>query len=243
MQPREEKVFKKLSEEIGNIKEVQRIFLIYGASGTGKTTLASYFPKPLFLSCEPGVLGGALSAVKNDPLFVKIDTYKQLMDILPKLKEYAKKEFETIVVDSMSYLSRIVMNSILQTINKEIPRFEEWNLSAERIRRIINYITDIGVNVVFTAVDSITKDEICGKIFGAPDLPGKLAKELPQACDIVLRLFVTSSYTSDGKKKVNYMYQTTPDDIWFARDRTNLLPAEGFISKENPFQDFECLFK
>lgn len=204
----------------------QRIFLVYGPSGSGKTRFAANFPTPLFLSCDPGKLGGALSAASFNIKHMKVDSYEQILSILPTLKAQAGKEFQTVVVDSISYLSQIIMRSILKTSGRELPRFEEWNLSATRLRMLINHFCDVQAHIVFTAVDNMDKDEITGKVFGGPSLPGKLQKELPQACDATLRLFTSTGYGTDGKLKVKYMMRSVPDDIWFAKDRTGLIPPE-----------------
>jgi hypothetical protein len=217
---------------------VQRVLLFYGPSGCGKTFLAGQLPRPLFLSCDPGTLGGAESARKFGVKHVKINSYKEMIDILPTIKEAAGKEFETVIVDSISYLARLVMQAILQQVNREIPRFEEWNLNAERLRRLINTIADLKAHIVFTAVDDMSKDEMTGKLYGGPALPGKLSKELPQACDTVVRLFTTTGYTAQGKLEVKYRYRVVPDDVWFAKDRTNLVAPEG----EAGFKALEVLF-
>ena len=99
------------------------------------------------------------------------------------------------------------------------------------MRNLINRLADFKCTTVLTATEQTQKDENVQKILGGPDLPGKLTRELPQACDVVLRLFVTTSLTPQGEK-VNYRFQSTPDEIWVARDRTGTLPARGDSSLE-----------
>jgi hypothetical protein len=210
---------------------VQRIMLFYGPSGCGKTYSAGQLPSPLILGCDPGALGGALSAQKFGPKLMKIKSYQEVMNVLPLLKQAAiEKEFDVLVLDSLSYMAKMVMHAILAPLGREIPRFEEWNLNAERIRRLINNLVDIPAHIVFTCVDDMSKDETSGKVWGGPSLPGKLSKELPQACDVVLRLFTQTSYGADGKLQVLYKFRSVPDDVWFAKDRTRLLPSEGIMS-------------
>lgn len=221
----------------------QRTVLIYGSSGVGKTHLAAQFPDPLLLSCDPGTLGGALSATKFGVKHLKVNSYSEILNLLPTLKANAGVEFKTIVVDSITYLGKLVLRHILQSVQREIPRFEEWNLNYTRTAMLINNLSELNCHVVFTAIDKVDKDEVTGKMMGGPELPGKLSKELPQAVDICTRLLTTTGYDNQGKLQVKYKFRTVPDDIYFAKDRTQLLPKEGesdFATFVKPlFQDSE----
>ena len=206
---------------------VQRTVVIYGPSGTGKTYLAAQFPDPLLLSCDPGVLGGAMSAMKFGVKQLKVNTYQEVMNLIPTLKANAGVEFKTLVIDSVTYLGKLVMKNILTNASREIPRFEEWGLNYARTANLINVFSEMNCHIVFTAIDSKNKDEMTGKITGGPDLPGKLSGELPQAVDICARLFTTTGYDNQGKLTTTYKFRTVPDDTYFAKDRTQLLPKEG----------------
>ncbi|MBT9170259.1 MAG: hypothetical protein DDT18_00598 [Actinobacteria bacterium] len=206
-------------------------FLFYGASGTGKTRLVGQFPDVLILACDPGRDGGAISARQFEPKVIVIRDYTQLTDLLANLQPMAGKEFKTLAIDSLSYLQRIVMNNILKKSARETPRFDEWNLSAERVRNLINVFADFNCYTIFTATEQMTKDEISGRLIGGPNLPGKLAVELPQACDVVCRLSVSTSVTAKGPA-IAYRFQSVPDDIWPGKDRFGVLPAMGETSIE-----------
>lgn len=212
--------------EVNDTEWMQRTFCIYGPSGSGKTTLAAQFPQPLLLSFDPGVMGGSMSAVGFGVKQLKVATYKDLIDLLPVLKVHAGVEFKTLIIDSLTYCGKMVMNNILATVGREIPRFEEWGLNYKRVAKLIENFTDMNCHVVFTAIDNTQKDEVSGKISGGPSLPGQLQKELPQAVDCCLRLFTQTGYNAQGKLEVTYKYRTVPDDTWNAKDRTRLLPSE-----------------
>lgn len=237
-----------LTDEIeDDAEEPQRIILLYGKSGVGKTRLAAQFHvnglPPLILGFDPGKRGGSTSGARYKPLFEKITSYDYLMDdIFPLLVRDAGKRFGVVVVDSASYMSRMVMSHILSKINKEIPRFDEWNLLAERMRKICASFTELPCHIVFTAVDIIQKDEITGGLYGGPDLPGKLAKELPQHCDVVARMEVDSELKIVGGKPVRkgvYTYTVVGDSTYMAKDRTDLLEPSG----TSDFENFKVLFK
>lgn len=241
----EENDFWNILEETED-EEFQRIILLYGKSGVGKTRLASQFwvndLPPLLLSFDPGELGGAMSALEFKPLHRRIRSYEEFFQLIPRLEEDAGKKFGVVIADSMSYFARMSMNDILAKINKEIPRFDEFNLNAERVRKACKMITDLGCHVIFTAINSYQKDEVTGGVLEGPDLPGKLAKELPQYCDVTAKLDVSSEMKVEGKKVVRsaiYTYTVVGDTTFEAKDRTGLLDASGF----SEFENFKVLFK
>ena len=71
--------------------------LIYGAAGSGKTTLALSMPKPLIVDFDNGVKRvnfQHLSGVST----VQVKSYQDLIDVLDMEEEL--KEFETIIIDT-----------------------------------------------------------------------------------------------------------------------------------------------
>ncbi len=210
--------------------------LFYGASGVGKTRLVGQWPDVLILACDPGAYGGAISARKFRPKVKIIRSYQEIFDFSLTCQKYIGKEIKALAIDSLSYLQRIIMADILTKSLREVPRVDEWGLCAQRMRKLIVKLSEYNCVTIFTCTEQIVKDEISGKLIGGPNLPGKLAQELPQACDIVLRLSATTSLSEEGVKVV-YKFQSTPDDIWYAKDRLNILPpmAEVDIKHFEPF--------
>ncbi len=97
--------------------------MIYGLSGVGKSSLASQLEKPLFLDFEGGLnyLG-----VDRSAQYIKLeDFYKDLVELY-HAAEGGKKEYETLVIDSVDWLVRKVVeqaagidkNNLEMTLNK-----------------------------------------------------------------------------------------------------------------------------
>lgn len=168
-----------------------------------------------------------MSAIKFGCKHLKINSYQEILDVLPTLQANAGIEFKTLIIDSLTYMGKLCLRAILKNAMREIPRFEEYNLNYARTSMLINNLSELKCHIVFTAIDKMDKDEMTGKIFGGPELVGKLGKELPQAVDIAARLFTSTGYDAQSKLVVNYKFRTVPDDVWFAKDRTQLLPKEG----------------
>lgn len=217
------------------------IFLIYGESGVGKSLLLSQFPDILILACDPGTRGGIpRTALAYNPKVIKIESYAQLNNMIPDLKENAGKTFSCLGIDSISFLGRLCMGNILSSVGREIPRFDEWNLNAERMRKILERLCEIQTNLIFTALPGTVKDEVTGKITGGPDLPGKLAGELARYCDVVMRLYMRTIFDKNGKSIPSYRYTVAGDDTWYAKDRTGLIKdPDG----ETSFKAIEPIFQ
>lgn len=97
--------------------------MIYGLSGVGKSSLAAKLKKPLFLDFEGGLnyLG-----VDRTPQYLDLDEfYKDLVELYRKA-ETGKREYDTIVIDSVDWLVRKVVekaaginkHNLTETLNR-----------------------------------------------------------------------------------------------------------------------------
>ena len=80
--------------------------MLYGLSGVGKSSLAAKLKKPLFLDFEGGLnyLG-----VDRSPQYTNLDDfYKDLVELYRKA-EAGKREYDTIVIDSVDWMVRKVV--------------------------------------------------------------------------------------------------------------------------------------
>lgn len=81
--------------------------VFYGAEGTGKTTLAASFPKPLFLKTEDGTSGlSVFSATADQPIDL-ITSWAQLCEILGAVMNQ-EHDFQTLVLDSVDWTQELI---------------------------------------------------------------------------------------------------------------------------------------
>lgn len=81
--------------------------LVYGQSGSGKTSLIKTLPAPLVLSAE----GGLLSIADADVPFIEVssmDTLKEAYQWVLNADE--AKHFQSIALDSISEIAEVVLN-------------------------------------------------------------------------------------------------------------------------------------
>jgi hypothetical protein len=120
---------------------------IYGGHGIGKSTLASQFPAPIFISTEDGL--DSLDVTS----FPKAQT---ITDVVDSIKTLLKEEhaFKTVVVDSVDWLIEplIVNNVNAQHDEKEQAYGKGQMFVAEEFREILQGLDALrlrrGMNVV-----------------------------------------------------------------------------------------------
>ena len=151
-----------MSDWINNLRVGKQVvpprICIYGGHGIGKSTLASQFPAPIFISTEDGL--DSLDVTS----FPKATT---LADVVGSIKTLLKEEhaFKTVVVDSVDWLIEplIVTSVNAQYDEKEQAYGKGQMYVAEEFREILQGLdalrTRRGMNVVLIAHASVVKFE------------------------------------------------------------------------------------
>ncbi len=116
-----------MSLEIKSVQQVnaekQKVFLIYGKSGTGKTKFIGTVPKKtLVLDINEG--GTQTLEDKENVIVAKINTYQDLVDFMKNFQKYHDEyKFDNIVLDTIDHLQGYYIRDV---IKKEKPNFEDW---------------------------------------------------------------------------------------------------------------------
>lgn len=168
---------------------------VYGASGIGKTTLASTIDEPtLIISSESGLLSlsghniDVIDITKDDdgvliPEDKRIARLGQVYKFL--LEDEVSKKYKWIFIDSLTEISQ----SLFATLQKEFPDRKDslvlYGENSKRLKSLVKSFRDIPhYNVVFTALSSLDKDEAGNRYHGI-DVVGKTGELLPAFFDEV----------------------------------------------------------
>lgn len=190
--------------------------LVYGAAGTGKTSLIPTLPSPVVLSAE----GGLLSIVSARVPYVEIASMDDLREAYAWCRDSAEaRTYQSIALDSISEVAEVVLAKELRGTKDGRAAYGEMNTAMAEIIRAFRDLP--GRNVYVTAKLEKSADEL-GRMLYNPGMPGKsLTQGLPYFFDEVLALRVER----DGDGATQRALMTDGDGLWLAKDRSGRLDA------------------
>lgn len=220
-----------------------RSFVIYGRSGTGKTTLASTFPGPLLLIDVKDEGTDSVSDVEDLDVF-DVTSLDDLERVYWWLKKHPKR-YKTVIIDTVSQLQSVVVQEIAGDKVKGKKKAGDWgsmtkrdwgDVAAVMKEWLINYrdLSRLGINVVFIAQDRVfnfneedesANDDVLMPEVG-PGLSPSIAKTLNAAVSMIGNTFIRSREIKkevDGKKitrrKTEYCLRVGPSPVYTTKVR------------------------
>mgnify|MGYP001451905624 CR=1 FL=1 len=144
-----------LANKARTIKEmpIDSVYVIYGAPGSGKTHLASTFPKTpqapmLYLDILEGGTGSISAQDADNIQVISVTTYEELDEIMVDLERgYAIDEqtktqkplkFSTIVFDSVTQLEYLMKAYLKSTANKSSMTLQLWGQAKDNHESLWN---------------------------------------------------------------------------------------------------------
>ena len=163
----------------GKIHKPKKI-LIYGSQGTGKSTLASLFPNPIFIATEEGTN-------ELDVTRVQLYDYKE---VILAVREAGESDYETVVVDSADWFEKIIE----QALEAEQFKTDYGKGAVEIARRFGKLLLSLdscinkGKTVVLIAHQEIRKaEDFRGAVWDQirPKLSKKACERVMEWCDVI----------------------------------------------------------
>lgn len=196
-------------------------FLVYGASGVGKTSLVRTLPenaKTLILSAESGLL--SIQDVDVDVLEVK--SLSMLRNVFAELRgakqgdRYVPEhDYTWLVIDSISEIAEVILAEE-KAKSKDVRKV--YGELAETMLMLIKGFRDMPINVLFLCKEQRIDDD--GRQFALPSMPGKkTGEEMPFLLDEVFHMVARKG--DDGQSE--RIFVTSPDERRVAKDRSGKL--------------------
>lgn len=220
--------------------------LLYGASGTGKTTLWATFPGPILcMLCSGGDKPGELRSIDTPEYREKVTPVVVGSSDLSSMLVGAGMEFKTVVLDHASGFADLVLSEI---IGKPVPAQKGWGLASqqqygqlslvckEAFRRLLGLpcnVVIVAQERTFGGKDDGGDPELMRPTVGAALTPS-LTGWLNPACDYVLQTYKRPVMTRketvavrgqppivtyERGKGVEYCLRTEPHDLYMTKFR------------------------
>ena len=183
-----------------------RRILIYGEPGVGKSTLASQFPRPVFLNLEDGIRD--LDCDHTD----QIRTTKEFMQYL--VAELPASDYATIAIDTVDWLEKLLMHDVAQKAGKatieDIGFGKGYQTLAKHWQDVfvaLSHLWNQGRHIVFTChatIDRFADPEGDGYNYYRPSLHKSGSVCVTEWCDEVLfcRYSRSTKKADDGKRTI-----------------------------------------
>lgn len=201
---------------------------VYGPLRTGKTSFAATFPKPIFLSA--GNEGGDMTLRFFNVDIIPINTPGDMkMAVKYIAANYHTKGWRTVVVDSVTYYSDLVIQEL--TKGGERPMIQrDWGLLDLHLQKqLLPDLHRLPLHVVWISTEEPEKGGD-GQVVGyKPMLYGKTASKLPGACDLIVRTTVQNTRDANGNFVPQFLLRTIPYEGAAAGGRFGNAFSDGLI--------------
>lgn len=217
------------AEDIVDEQEPQSA-LFYGRAGTGKTTLAATYPKPLLVLDirERGtrsIIG--VSGVKR----IRVTEWEQLEEIYWALKDDDnEKRYKTVVLDQLTAMQSLGMQHIREVAHvKDGDAFSQrnWGRLSGLMQQWIEAfrdLTDEGYNVIFNAHERVREpqeeddDRIAPSV--GSNLMGSVSSFVNGAVSVIGNTFIREVHDKKTKTRdVQYCLRVGPHAYYAAKIR------------------------
>jgi phage nucleotide-binding protein len=235
------------TKPIGDVA-YRKSFVIYGRSGTGKTTLASSFPGPILYANIRDNGTDSIADVKGIQVFEleDLDDLEELRMWLRKnRKEIAKGKYKTLILDTMSQLQELYVEEVGKKKAKKKDKKpgewgsmtkQDWGEVASEMKALIIELRNLPMNVVFIAQDkTFNFDDDAGSIDEqlVPEIGPRLMPSVVSvlnaavsviACTFIRRRIIKTKskekpFKTTTKEKIEYCLRIGPSPIFTTKVR------------------------
>ena len=242
-----------------------KYLLLYGKPKTGKTTMASRFPKNLLIAFEKGY--NAIDGIKA----VDVNKWSEFRQVLRQLeKPEAREMYDTITIDTTTIAYEMCEQFVcsqngVQSI-RDIPWGQGWTLAKKEFESCLRKITMLGYGLVLISHIETRKEKTADDSeieILAPSMPKRCYEVVNQIVDIIG--YIATEWDEDGNShrwlytrqtptvmagsrfpylapKIKLGYQELVDDINEAIDKQRDLDGATVVDKLEKKQEEELSF-
>ena len=219
---------KDLESRIQPVKLTPKILsmLVYGRSGTGKTTFAGTFPKPLLILDVNEIGTDSISNVEGIDV-VRVREWSDFEDLYWYIKS-KEGYYKTVVIDQVSSMQEMACAQAMLDKDKTQMSQQLWGIAGGYMKTwLVNYrnLTDDGINVLFIAHDRTTKgdedssaeDQIDPSI--GPRVMPSVATLLNGAVKVIAQSFIREYFDDEHDRKIEFCHRIAPHPYFITKMR------------------------
>lgn len=176
-------------------------FFIWGATMSGKSYFASYFPNPLVLNTDGNSEQGSAPSIqirntRNQLGKLDQSAIKQLDDIITALqvenpKRPPEQQFKTVVIDVIDDICVMIEQAICMehevSALADIPYGKGYALFNTALQQFVMDLKALPMNVIYISRELSITDENTGVTTYEPSLKTKYYNIVNGNCDVVIR--------------------------------------------------------
>ena len=206
-------------------KQAKLRLLLQGPPGAGKTVVAAQFPRPYFIDLDRN-LDGPMRCLKRQSKTLPVgydhvhvdDTGKDV----PLKERYARlatlvaaadayPDIDTIVIDSATNLSTLLVEETLRLQGKPVMSKQEWGFFFNYGKQLMDKLTSSRKHIVLTGHEKVNKTSEGAVVFPIElAWPGQLGKIMGAFFTDVWRCEVQETPAGLNKSTYKYVVRTTP---------------------------------
>lgn len=196
-----------------SLDEEPLIMVVYGEFGRGKTTLASTFPKPLFVDTNRGMVTLAMQGKK--PMRFEPTGHEDLEALYFWIKDQVDGgDYETIVIDSMDSLVFILMDEITDDAVSEkqaqgkkvslrmqfIPEQGDYFANQRQTNRFLTALRRLGKHIVILSSHRFKNGR------SAPNVSDGMEKVICDFASVIGEIVILDEVDDEDKKEDPELY-------------------------------------
>lgn len=241
-----------------------RSYVIYGRSGTGKTTFSSTFPKNILHLDIRDDGTDSIADVEGIDL-IRVDSWDEFEDVYWWLIANKDHGYQTLTIDTITQLQSLAVEHIVSKKNKKVENAGDWGTMTKKewgdvsslMKDWITRLRDLKMNVIFLAQErvfnSTEEAEVDGDMLNpevGPRLSPATKDHLNSVASVVANTFIRARIKvieKKGKKVEEEVYdfclRLAPNSVYTTKVRKPLNISVPKVIKNPSFEELNAIIR